>query len=210
MWVAGPPFARIFYRSMWDWIIRWRQLLTAIRICMRLCGSASELPFRSGTFHCVFSSDALEHVPAIDKAFEEIDRVIAPGGLTLLKPAWHCTRSQTELIPIKKYGELNLRQKIVKLTLPLQRTKVWKFASHFPGRVLRRAFARRPTKLAFQELTPNYSQWICGLDAAASVDSHEGLLFFLSRGYEPISHKTLKSQLLAGHDFIVLRKPVKV
>ncbi len=173
-----------------------------------VCGSADRMPFAGGAFRTLFSFNALEHVPSVDRAFDEVDRVLAPGGLLVLKPAWHCTRFQTELVPIRPYAELNLRQKLVKAALPLLHTRAWKFAAHVPARLLRRLTAgRRPTRLRFRPLVPNFNQYIPDSDAAASIDCHEGILFFVSRGYAPLSHPTLVRQILAGHDWVLMRKP---
>ncbi len=42
--------------------------------------SAEELPFENNTFDLVFSSHVLEHVPNMNIAIHEIDRVLKPGG----------------------------------------------------------------------------------------------------------------------------------
>ncbi len=172
-----------------------------------VCGTAEGLPFRDNTFGCVFSIDALEHVPRVDIAFEEIDRVVRPGGHVVLKPAWHCTRYQTELLPIKPYSELRAGQKFTKAMLPVLTSRPYKLATFLPRRLWRRAFAGKPSRLAFKPLTPNFSEWIADSDASASIDCHEAILFFESRGYENLSHQSLKKRLLAGHDWVVMRKP---
>lgn len=43
--------------------------------------SAEELPFEDNTFDLVFSSHVIEHVPNMNKAILEIDRVLKPGGI---------------------------------------------------------------------------------------------------------------------------------
>jgi SAM-dependent methyltransferase len=42
--------------------------------------SAEELPFEDGSFDLVFSSHVIEHVPDMQKAVLEINRVLKPGG----------------------------------------------------------------------------------------------------------------------------------
>jgi len=172
-------------------------------------GSAETLPFHDAAFGCVFSVSALEHVPKVDLAFLEIDRVLQPNGVVVMRPAWHCTRYQTELLPIKRYGELNLRQKVTKALMPVLTSRIYKFFTHVPARIIRRLTARRPTQLSFVPLTPNFSQWIADSDACSSIDCHEGILFFESRGYAQISHRKLWKRILAGHDWIVMRKPAR-
>jgi SAM-dependent methyltransferase len=171
-----------------------------------VCGTAESLPFRDQVFGCLISFNALEHVPRIDVAFAEIDRVLKPGGYVILKPAWHTTRYQTELLPVKHYHELTNSQKLTKALLPVLTSRPYKMIKAVPWRIWRRLTAARPTRLAFKPLTPNYSQWIADSDAAASVDCHEGILYFESRAYACLSHPRLSQRLLAGHHTIILRK----
>ncbi|HUG15515.1 MAG TPA: methyltransferase domain-containing protein, partial [Thermomicrobiales bacterium] len=46
---------------------------------------AASLPFRDGAFDVVISSDVIEHLPHIEQHVTEVARVLAPGGLYLLK-----------------------------------------------------------------------------------------------------------------------------
>jgi len=172
----------------------------------RVCADATRLPFTSGSMELVFSFNVLEHVPAAHEAFAEIDRVCARGGFVLLKPAWHCTRYNTELIPVRSYAELTIRQKIVKALLPVVKARPYKLATKLPWRLWRRFRSMHAYRLSYRKLTPYHGpNWIADADAEVSLDCHEGILFFLRRGYECVSHpKTLK-QLLAGHDIIILR-----
>lgn len=174
-----------------------------------VCGNGEGLPFGDQSFETVFSINALEHIPEVDLAFQEIDRVLRPGGMAILQPAWHCTSYQTELLPIKAYRDLNLRQKVTKAAMPILVSKPWKAATRLPARVVRRIFARWPTHLRFRRLIPNFSQWIADSDAAASIDCHEGILFFESRGYEIISHRSSLKKITAGHDWVIARKPAR-
>jgi SAM-dependent methyltransferase/uncharacterized protein YbaR (Trm112 family) len=178
----------------------------------RVCGSAARLPFHDGTFRFVFSVAALEHVPDADLAFAEIERVLAPGGVAYLAPAWHCVQYNCEGIPVRPYRDLDLRQKLVKATLPIRRSLVVKALESLPGRLVRRArwsLRPGPTSLRFERLRPDYETfWMSDSDAAARLDAHEGCLFFHSRGYEVLSPgpSTLR-QLLARHSALVVRKP---
>jgi ubiquinone/menaquinone biosynthesis C-methylase UbiE len=43
-------------------------------------GSAESLPYQSGFFDCVVTVSALEYVPAVDAACQEVRRVLAAGG----------------------------------------------------------------------------------------------------------------------------------
>ncbi|MEX0912388.1 MAG: class I SAM-dependent methyltransferase [Gemmatimonadota bacterium] len=48
---------------------------------LRICGNAYRLPFRSGSLPFVFCYQTLHHFPDPEPILEEIDRVLAPGGV---------------------------------------------------------------------------------------------------------------------------------
>jgi len=173
----------------------------------RICGDARWLPLAAESVECVFSFNTLEHVPDVGTAFSEMDRVLRRGGYLVLKPAWHCTRYITELIPILPYSQLNLRQRLVKALLPLLKSKIYKCATRVPARIVRRLNSSANTPLRWGRLTPYHGDaWISDADAVASIDCHEGILHYLSRGYTCLSHPTAIRQILAGHDLVVLQK----
>jgi dolichol-phosphate mannosyltransferase len=47
-------------------------------------GSIFELPFPDASFDCVICSEVIEHVPADEKVFSELERVLRPGGRLIL------------------------------------------------------------------------------------------------------------------------------
>jgi dolichol-phosphate mannosyltransferase len=47
-------------------------------------GSIFELPFKDGAFDCVICSEVIEHVPADERVFSELERVLEPGGRLIL------------------------------------------------------------------------------------------------------------------------------
>ena len=47
-------------------------------------GSIFRLPFENEAFDCVICSEVIEHVPADEKVFSELDRVLEPGGRLIL------------------------------------------------------------------------------------------------------------------------------
>lgn len=174
----------------------------------RLCGDARIIPLVEACAECVFTFNTLEHIPDVDLAFSEIDRVLKPGGFLVLKPAWHCTRYNTELIPILPYQQLNIRQKLTKTLLPILRSKPYKLLTKVPNRLWRRITCTKNNPLNWGKLTPYHGDlWIADADATASLDSHEAILYYQSRGYQCLSHTKVFQQLLAGHDIVILRKP---
>ena len=47
-------------------------------------GSIFALPFKDGAFDCVICSEVVEHVPADERVFSELERVLEPGGRLIL------------------------------------------------------------------------------------------------------------------------------
>jgi dolichol-phosphate mannosyltransferase len=47
-------------------------------------GSIFALPFKDASFDCVICSEVIEHVPADEKVFDELERVLKPGGRLVL------------------------------------------------------------------------------------------------------------------------------
>ena len=179
----------------------------------RLATTAENIPLKSLSIELIFSFNTLEHVPKPELAFQEIDRLLVPGGYALLKPAWHCTQYNTKLLPVKSYSELSLQDKIHKFSVPLLKTRYFKLTSRLPKRIARRVLyllrkSKQPTHLKYRSLTPYLGEdyFIADCDATADVDCHEAILWFESRGYEVISHPTSLSRLLSGHDLLILRK----
>jgi SAM-dependent methyltransferase len=48
-----------------------------------IIADAAELPFEDNSFDLIFSSNVLEHVEQLDVAFDEMKRVLAPGGIMI-------------------------------------------------------------------------------------------------------------------------------
>jgi SAM-dependent methyltransferase/uncharacterized protein YbaR (Trm112 family) len=179
----------------------------------RVCATAERLPFPDASFRLIFTIAALEHVPNADMAFDEIHRVLKPGGVAYVCPAWHCVQYNCDGIPVRPYGDLTLMQKVVKATLPIRQLTITKAITTLPGRIARRAVwgvSRKPTFMRFERLRPEYKVlWTSDSDASARLDSHEGCLFFHSRGYDVLNPgPSVRQQILARHIAVVVRKPV--
>ncbi|AKF06870.1 class I SAM-dependent methyltransferase [Sandaracinus amylolyticus] len=69
-------------------------------------GSATALPFRDASFDVVYSFKVLAHVPAIERALEEIARVTRPGGHMLLEfyNAWSLRYVARRLAGARRIG----------------------------------------------------------------------------------------------------------
>jgi len=152
-------------------------------------GSATALPFPENNFDAVWSVWVLEHVPNPEQAFREARRVTRSGGLLFLMPAWNCVSWAAEGYQVRPYTDFNLIGKTIKASIPLRSSWTYWIVSHAPIRAVRALFARNgPTRLRYTRLTPNYEKyWVADSDAVNSIDLHEAMLWFLSRGDECVN-----------------------
>ena len=170
---------------------------------------ATRLPFASGSFDAIWSVTVLEHVPDPEMALEEMQRVLKPGGLLFLKPAWHCRPWICEGIPVRSYRELTLRQRCIKATLPIRESLPFRAAALLPVRVarwLRTLIAKGPFSLPFRRLPANYDKfWMVDSDAAVSLDPFDAILWFWSRGDEVLMHRTWWSAFCSRSEPLIIR-----
>ena len=117
------------------------------------CNAAS-LPFECESFDALWSITMLEHVPNPESVLQEMRRVLRPGGLLYLKPAWHCRQWICEGIPVRAYRDLSWRQRWIKFTLPIRNALPIRAAIALPVRIvhwLRGLFQKSLGPLAFRE-----------------------------------------------------------
>jgi SAM-dependent methyltransferase len=179
----------------------------------RICASAETIPLASQSCRLVFSFATFEHIPRPDLAFAEVNRVLAPGGVACLAPAWHCRDWAAEGLAVRPYRDLRLGQRIRKALIPLRDSVVYRGVQQIPWRMWRRGLVRlrgTPSSLHYRSLQANYAQfWQSDSDACASIDSHEGALFFASRRYEILEPRGgALAQLLFRAGPIIARKPL--
>jgi uncharacterized protein YbaR (Trm112 family) len=173
-----------------------------------LCATADRIPLASASCRFVFSVHTLEHIPATDRAFEEIDRVLASGGVAYLAPAWHCRSWNADGVPVRAYRELTLKQRLIKLSLPIRDSVFFRATASIPWRVWRRLTQVGSGPLRFTKLRANYERfWMSDSDACASIDSHEAILFFERRGYEILNPRgDVAPRLLFRAGPVIVRK----
>lgn len=149
-------------------------------------GSATAMPFPDDTFDAVWSIWVFEHVPNPEQAFFEARRVTRDGGLLFLLPAWNCTPWAAEGYMVRPYSDFDLYGRIIKASIPLRSSPPFQIMALVPNRIIRDLVARfGPTRLRYRRLTPNYeTYWMSDSDAVNSIDRHEAMLWFRSRGDE--------------------------
>jgi SAM-dependent methyltransferase len=149
-------------------------------------GSATAMPFPDDSFDAIWSIWVFEHVPNPEQAFFEARRVTRDGGVLFLLPAWNCTPWAAEGYVVRPYSDFNLAGKMIKASIPLRASPPFQIMALVPNRAVRDLVARfGPTRLRYRRLTPNYDRyWMADSDAINSIDRHEAMLWFLSRGDE--------------------------
>ena len=149
-------------------------------------GSATAMPFPDDGFDGVWSIWVFEHVPNPEQAFQEARRVTQDKGVMFLYPAWNCTPWAAEGYEVRPYSDFGLGGKVIKASIPLRSSQAFQVVALLPTRIVRNFVARfGPTRLRYHRLTPNYEKyWMPDSDAVNSIDSHEAMLWFLSRGDE--------------------------
>jgi SAM-dependent methyltransferase len=176
-------------------------------------GDATNLQIASGSVDFYFSFAALEHVPRIDRAFAEIERVLKNGGFAVLWPAWNCRSWTVKKLQQRPYGELSFSERLQKLLIPIRENLVFRLVASLPGRVRRElALASgRKLDLEYARLEPDQSLWdryphIADDDAFVSIDAHAAIAYFVSRGWQVRSHPTFARRFACRGEAIVLQK----
>lgn len=175
---------------------------------------AQQLSFSDSSFDGVYTWAALEHVPNPHRAFCEIDRVLRAGGCALIAPAWNCRSWTVSKLKDRPYADLNWSEKIQKATIPMREHIIFRASRSVLQRLMGeiRLLGKQCLPLDFRELKPRWDLiekygHISDDDAVAEIDPHAGICFFLSRGYEVISHPGLIKRLGARHEPVIVRKP---
>jgi SAM-dependent methyltransferase len=172
-------------------------------------GSATDMPFPESSYDVAWTIWVLEHIPEPEKAFEEMRRVIKPGGLLYLAPAWNSPAWLADGFDVRPYSDFNMAGKLVKASIPLRRSLFITFAHMIPVRAVRLAQYRlggEGTRLRYRRLDPNYEvYWQADSDAAVSLDRFESRLWFESRGDACLNCGSTATDLFVTAEPLVVR-----
>ncbi len=192
--------------------------LTALRRfpgkARRVNADMQHLPFRDKSVDFIFSWTTLEHVPHPDQTLVQIERVLKSGGIALLAPAWNCRSWASKALPIRSYRELSWPDRINKGTIPIRNSLVWRGIFAIPVRIyreIRLVLSGEPLSFDYRRLSPELSEYVyTDCDAFASMDPHAAIMYYLSRGWQILSHPTFIRRFFARHEPVVVRKPIVV
>lgn len=178
----------------------------------RSVSSAEILPFPDQIFDFVFSFHTLEHVGSPEHVLSEINRVLKPNGVAFLKPAWNCRSWNNKKLLKKPYSDLSFQDKVEKVLIPLRNSVIFRGLFTIPIRLLREIsylLNKQPTELSYRRLIPNYvydQYWVSDADAVSSIDPHEVIWFFKSRGYEIFSHSSFAQRVLTRSEGVAAQR----
>jgi glycosyltransferase involved in cell wall biosynthesis/SAM-dependent methyltransferase len=135
-------------------------------------GDATRLPFPDGTFDGVYCSNLLEHTPETPPVFDEIERVLRPGGWAWVSwTNWYSPWGGHEIVPLHFLGPdrgLALWRRLFgepRVNVPY--VELW---PTYIGRVL--ADVRRRPGLRLVDATPRYwsgQRWILKVPGVREV-----------------------------------------
>ncbi len=169
------------------------------------------LPVASGSVDFALSIATLEHVPHPEYVLAEIHRILKPGGVVFLAPAWFCRPWAAKGLTIRRYRDLGLADKLRKALIPLRNNLLWRSAFVIPRRLFREIQFRWSSGLwrfRYTRLSPNLTEYIyTDCDALSSLDPHEAVLLFLRWGYEVPSGSSFSRRLFLRHVPVVVKKP---
>lgn len=173
--------------------------------------SSEKLPFPDSSFDAVFSYATHEHIPALEQALNEIIRILKPNGVCLFAPAWHTRSWFANGYALRRYSELNLKEKLIKLTIPIRDFILIRWPLVFLRRVIRLfyyLFVPSP-KLYFKKLKANYDKyWQSDSDACNSIDPFDVIMWFRKRNVVCHGYNNVLQTLLVRTHAIELQKKI--
>lgn len=171
--------------------------------------SATGMPFRDAEFDVIWTINVLEHVPKPELALREMRRVLRDKGLLYLQAAWQCRSWAAEGYEVRPYSDFDIQGKLIKASIPLRNSIVYRALYIFPIRLFRlidTLLSVTPTNFHYNLLTPNYEHyWQPDSDAVNSMDAYEAILWFRSRGDEVLSYDGLIDPFFIRTGTIVIR-----
>lgn len=171
--------------------------------------SATSIPFKAGEFDAIWTVNVLEHVPKPEQALSEMRRVIKDKGILYLQAAWQCRTWAAEGYDVRPYSDFGIEGQLIKASIPLRNSVVYRALYTFPIRLLRLTASLttgKPTTYRYNALTPNYkTYWTSDSDAVNSMDPYEAILWFTSRGDEVLSYDGMIHPFFVSSGTIIIK-----
>jgi len=168
-----------------------------------VCCPATALPLADDAFDFVFSIYTLEHIADVEKTLEEVRRVVRPGGIVLLKPAWFCRPWNGRPWFHKSYRDRTTLEKLLHCSVRIRNSLPYRAVDLFQWR-LRGLFNKGG--LRRRKLIPNYDRPdVIDADAEVWLDPLDVINWFLFRGDECLSHPTLLQRWGRTSDAVIVR-----
>jgi SAM-dependent methyltransferase len=178
-----------------------------------LQGDMQAIPVADATVDALFSWAAIEHVPQPERVMAEIERVLVPGGVALLAPAWNCRKWTVKRLQVRPYADLSVPDALDKATIPLRNSVAWRALAALPRRLAREvelSILGRRVRFDYERLHPDFSldvPHITDDDAQASIDAHAAVVYFASRGWRVPSHPGFLARMMTRAEPVVVCKP---
>jgi len=171
----------------------------------------AKLPFPDSSFDAVFSYATHEHIPDVETALEEIVRVLKPGGVCLLAPAWQTRPWFAGGYQVRPFSGLTLKEKFIKASIPFKDFFLIRWSIVLIRRLIRliqyAGYKDPPIPLKYRKLEPNYEiYWQSDSDACNSLDQFDILLWFKSRNFICWGHESILRILFSRAAAIELQK----
>ena len=154
-------------------------------------------PFPDEYFDFVFTSSTFEHIPNIEFSLKETLRVLKNKGYILFHMAWQARPWAAHGYAIRPYSDFNLKGKIIKFSIPVRNSVLFRLFYIVPERIIRTIkflIERNNFKnnLDYKKLKANYEIFYgSDSDACNSVDPHAMILYFMANNCRVINYPNL-------------------
>ena len=174
----------------------------------------NQYPFENGVFDAIFTYTVFEHIPDIDNAINEMLRVLKPGGLILFAPAWQVRPWASGGYAVKKYSELDLKGKLIKLSIIWRNNLLFRLFYTAPKRLywtLKFLLNKKSAvNLIHKKLRPNYDEFlVADSDACNHIDPYAAVLLFMARDCRVLNYKSLFSAFFIRTGPLIVQKSDK-
>jgi SAM-dependent methyltransferase len=167
-------------------------------------------PFDDGMFDAIWTVTVYEHIPNLQRAVLEIERLLKPGGVVYFSPAWQCRPWAADGNAVRPYGDFGPAGMLIKASIPLRDSVIWRALFVLPKRLVRHfrfLLGHRYSEIQYRKLKPNYEvYWTADADACNHIDPHDAILWFASHGFDCLSHPLHRRALMVRTGSLVFRK----